>query len=73
MTWGKRQDPTVTLRVVVENLRVVHEDEAEVRVVTLLRDVAGGQTGVDRRPRHAAALFGSLGRLNESSQIHSFT
>lgn len=73
MSRGKHQDLTVTLHVVVENLSVIHGDEAEVRVVTLFGDVARSLTGVYRRSQRAAVALGSLERLNESGQIHSFT
>lgn len=73
MSRGERQDLTVTLHVLVEILSILHGDEAEVGVVALFRDVSRGQTGVHRRPQRAAVALGSLERLDESGQIHSFT
>lgn len=63
----------IALHVLVENLPVVHGDEAEAGVVALLRGVARGETGVGRRPEQAAVAPGPLEGLNVPGQGHSFT
>lgn len=64
---------TVALQVVVQEQAVVHGHEAEAGVVTLLRDVARGQTGVGQVSGSTANAPGPLEGLNVPRQTSTFS